>query len=405
MNYTEIKNAAQTYLPAMTAFLRDLIRIPGEGCHEKEVISRIKKEMNILGFDKIKIDELGNILGFMGHGKRIIAFDGHVDTVGVGELCNWEFDPYQGFENDEVIGGRGASDQRGGIVSAVYGAKIMKDLKLIPENTTILVVGSVQEEECEGLCWQHIVTEEGIRPEFVVLTEPTDGNIYRGHRGRMDIRVEVKGVSCHGSAPERGINAIYSMSEIIQELQQLNTRLKDDPFLGKGTLAVTQIFYNSPSRCAIADMCSISIDRRLTMGEDKITAITQIQNLPSIQRHKASVTIDYYTLPSWTGKIYETENYFPTWITPEEHPACVAVMDTHHKLYGPTKIGKWTFSTNGVAIMGLYDIPCVGFGPGREREAHAPNEKTWKADLVKSAAVYAAIPSSYCKKALYDTFF
>lgn len=397
MNYTEIKNAAHNYLPAMTAFLRDLIRIPGEGCHEKEVIYRIEKEMNLLGFDKVKIDELGNVLGFMGHGQRIIAFDGHVDTVGVGELCNWEFEPYQGFENDEVIGGRGASDQRGGIVSAVYGTKITKDLGLIPDNTTILVVGSVQEEECEGLCWQHIITEEGIRPEFVVLTEPTDGNIYRGHRGRMDIRVEVKGISCHGSAPERGINAIYSMSEIIQELRQLNTRLKDDPFLGKGTLAVTQIFFNSPSRCAVADMCSISIDRRLTIGEDKITAITEIQNLPSVQRHKASVTIDHYALPSWTGKISETENYFPTWSTPEEHPACAAVMNAHHKLYGPTEIGKWTFSTNGVAIMGLYDIPCVGFGPGREREAHAPNERTWKSDLVKSAAVYAAIPFSYCK--------
>lgn len=395
MNFNQIKNAAEKYLPAMTIFLRELIKIPGEGCHEKEVIHRIEQEMHRVGFDKIKIDELGNILGFMGCGERIIAFDGHVDTVGIGEICNWEFDPYQGFEDDEVIGGRGASDQLGGIVTAVYGAKIMKELGLIPFNTTILVVGSVQEEECEGLCWQHIINEVGIYPEFVVLTEPTDGKICRGHRGRMDIRVEVKGVSCHGSAPERGVNAIYSMAEIIHELQQLNTRLKDDPFLGKGTLAVTQIFFTSPSRCAIADMCAISIDRRLSMGEDSALAITQILSLPSVQRYKAYVTIDHYALPSWTGKVYQTENYFPTWVIPAEHRACVSVAEAHQKLYGSADIDKWTFSTNGTAIMGRYSIPCVGFGPGREIEAHAPNEKTWKSDLVKCAAVYAAIPLSY----------
>lgn len=397
MDCTEIKNTAQNYLSAMTKFLRDLIKIPGEGCHEKEVIYRIEKEMRDVGFDQLEIDELGNILGYMGHGQHIIAFDGHVDTVGIGELCNWKFDPYEGFENHEVIGGRGASDQLGGIVSAIYGAKIMKELGLIPDNTTILVVGSVQEEECEGLCWQHIINEGGIRPEFVVLTEPTDGKIYRGHRGRMDIRVEVKGISCHGSAPERGINAIYSMTEIIQDLRQLNTRLEEDPFLGKGTLTVTQIFYNSPSRCAVADMCAISIDRRLSVGEDKVGSITQILELPSVQRHQASVTVDHYALPSWTGKIYETENYFPTWVIPEDHPACVAVMKAHEKLYCSTDMDKWTFSTNGVTIMGRYGIPCVGFGPGKEIEAHAPNEKTWKSDLVKCAAVYAAIPLAYWK--------
>ena len=155
----------------------------------------------------------------MGTGERVVAFDGHIDTVGIGERANWRFDPYEGYETETEIGGRGASDQLGGIVSAVYGAKILKELGLLPEGMRVLVTGTVQEEDCDGLCWQYLYNEQKIRPEFVVITEPTDGGIYRGQRGRMEIRVEVKGVSCHGSAPERGDNAIYKMAEIILELR------------------------------------------------------------------------------------------------------------------------------------------------------------------------------------------
>ena len=122
----------------------------------------------------------------------------------------------------------------------------------------------MQEEDCDGLCWQHILEENTIDPEFVVLTEPTGLNVYRGHRGRMEIRVTVRGISAHGSAPERGDNAIYKMASILKELEKLNENLKYDEFLGKGTLAVSEIFYTSPSRCAVADGCSISVDRRLT---------------------------------------------------------------------------------------------------------------------------------------------
>ena len=85
-----------------------------------------------------------------------------------------------------------------------------------------MVVGTVQEEDCDGLCWQYIINEDKIRPEFVVSTEPTDGGIYRGQRGRMEIRIDVKGVSCHGSAPERGDNAIYKMADILQDVRALN---------------------------------------------------------------------------------------------------------------------------------------------------------------------------------------
>ena len=397
MDFSLIKKAAGEYEAAMTKFLRDLIAIPGESTGEEKVIARIRQEMEAVGFDKVEIDRMGNILGYMGDGEKIIAYDAHIDTVGIGNIDNWTFDPYQGYENDEEIGGRGASDQLGGIVSAVYGAKIMKDQGLLA-GYTVLVTGTVQEEDCDGLCWQYIINEDKVRPEFVVITEPTDGNIYRGQRGRMEIRVDVKGVSCHGSAPERGDNAIYKMGEILAEVKELNNRLHFDPFLGKGTLAVSEIFFTSPSRCAVADSCAISIDRRLTDGETYQSALEEIRALPSVKKYEAVVSMYKYDRPSYTGLVYPTDCYFPTWVSPADHITTTSMVEAYAGMYGTPVVDKWTFSTNGVSIMGRYGIPCIGFGPGKEAQAHAPNEKTWKADLVKCAAVYAALPECYSKR-------
>lgn len=397
MDFEVIKKTAQSYQKDMTKFLRELVKIPGESCGEEKVIKRIEKEMDNLGFNKVEIDKMGNILGYMGTGKTLIAYDAHIDTVGIGEKSNWNFDPYEGYETDTEIGGRGTSDQLGGIVSAIYGAKIMKDLNLLSDKYTVLVTGTVQEEDCDGLCWQYIINEDKIRPEFVVITEPTNGNIYRGQRGRMEIKVEVKGISCHGSAPERGENAIYKMADILQEVRALNDNLHYDEFLGKGTLAVSEIFFTSPSRCAVADMCAISIDRRLTDGETYESALQEIRELPMVKKYNAEVTMYKYDRPSWTGLTYPTDCYFPTWVIPKEHAATKAMVESYRGMFGEPKVDKWTFSTNGVSIMGRYGIPCIGFGPGKEEEAHSPNEKTWKADLVKCAAVYAAVPTLYCE--------
>ncbi|MDR1098932.1 MAG: YgeY family selenium metabolism-linked hydrolase [Treponema sp.] len=395
IDFTAIKKAAESHEKDMTRFLRDLVRLPGESCGEKETAARIVAEMKKVGFDEAGIDKMGNVLGYMGTGKTLIAFDGHIDTVGIGNRANWNFDPYEGYETAEEIGGRGTSDQLGGPVAAVYGAKIMKDLGFLSDKYRVLVSGTVQEEDCDGLCWEYIIKEEGIKPEFVVITEPTNGNIYRGQRGRMEIRVEVQGISCHGSAPERGDNAIYKMGEIIGEVKELNNQLKDDSFLGKGTLAVSQIYFSSPSRCAVADMCAISIDRRLTVGETFQTALEEIRALPAVKKHGAVVSMYQYDRPSYTGVVYPIDCFFPTWVIPEDAPATKAMVKAYEGMYGKPKVDKWTFSTNGVSIMGRNGIPCIGFGPGKEEEAHAPNEKTWKEDLVRCAAVYAALPSIY----------
>ncbi len=394
----DILKMAEKYKPDMAKFLRDMISIPSESCHEKNVISRIKKEMEKVGFDKVKIDSMGNILGFVGHGEHIIVMDAHIDTVGVGNQDLWNYNPYEGYEDDEIILGRGASDQEGGMAAMVYACKIIKELGL-EDDYTLIITGTVQEEDCDGLCWQYIINEEDIRPEFVVITEPTSCNIYRGQRGRMEIKVTTKGISCHGSAPERGDNAIFNMAPILNELKELAQNLHYDDFLGKGTLTVSEIFFSSPSRCAVADKCSISIDRRLTNGETWEKALDEIRNLPSVKAAKAEVTMYNYEKPSYTGLIYTTECYFPSWVLPEDHEACLTLVESYEKLFDTEPlVDKWTFSTNGVSIMGRYNIPCIGFGPGHEDQAHAPNETTWKNELVKCAAMYSIIPKVYIER-------
>ena len=434
-DYKAIKAAAEGYKEDMVRFLRAMISHPSESCEEKEVVACIKAEMEKLGYDKVEVDGLGNVIGWIGEGDKIIAIDSHIDTVGIGNRENWTADPYEGYETDEIIYGRGGSDQEGGMASAAYGVRIMKDLGLIPEGYRIMVVGSVQEEDCDGMCWQYIVNKDGIRPEFVISTEPTDGGIYRGHRGRMEIRVDVKGVSCHGSAPERGDNAIFKMADILQDIRALNnngcsesTAIKglvkmldprynpehyeDARFLGRGTCTVSQIYFTSPSRCAVADSCSVSVDRRMTAGETWETCLQEIRDLPAVKKYGEDVQVSMYMYdrPSWTGEVYETEAYFPTWINRESAAHVKALADAHKALFGEKRIGapsamstregrpltdKWTFSTNGVSIQGRYGIPCVGFGPGAESQAHAPNEITWKQDLVTCAALYAAAISLY----------
>ena len=434
MDFDSIRARAEFYKADMTKFLREMVKIPGESCGEKAKVERAADEMRKLGFDRVGIDPMGNLLGYMGSGGTLIAFDGHIDTVGIGNRANWSFDPYEGYETDEEIGGRGTSDQEGGIVSAVYGARIMKDMGLLDDRFTVLVTATVQEEDCDGVCWQYIIKESGVKPELVVITEPTDGGIYRGQRGRMEIRVDVKGVSCHGSAPERGDNAIYKMADILRDIRSLNENTADENpgiiglakmleekfnpqwkearFLGRGTITVSEVFFTSPSRCAVADSCSVSLDRRMTAGETWESCLEEIRTLPSAVKYGGDVKVSMYNYdtPAYTGLVYPIECYFPTWVIPEDHPATKAMEKAYKGLCGDERTGaaetletrrvrpltdKWTFSTNGVTIMGRNGIPCIGFGPGAEAQAHAPNEITWKSDLVAAAAVYAALPTVY----------
>ncbi|MGB7718652.1 MAG: YgeY family selenium metabolism-linked hydrolase [Bryobacteraceae bacterium] len=390
MEASEIAAAAHSYEADIVRFLRALVAIPGESSHEGPVIQRIRQEMEKAGFDEIRIDGMGNILGRIGSGKTVIMMDAHIDTVGIGDPKEWAWDPYRGKVEDGYVYGRGAGDQRAGMASMVYAAKIIKDLGLAGDYT-LWVVGSVQEEDCDGLSWVYILKEDGIRPDCVLITEPTGLRIYRGQRGRMEIEVHLRGRSCHASAPERGDNPIYKMSRLVEEVEKLNTRLRDDPFLGKGTIAVTEIRSISPSLCAVPGACSIHLDRRLTAGETKESAVAEVKALAGAEG--AEVEILNYDTPSYTGLRYPMEKYYPTWVLDEAHPLARAAIATYETLWNRAPVvDKWTFSTNGVGSMGLMGVPTIGFGPGEEDVAHSVVERVPIRHLVEAAQFYAAFP-------------
>ncbi|TYB92623.1 MAG: YgeY family selenium metabolism-linked hydrolase [Kosmotoga sp.] len=381
----------------IAGFLVDIVKIKSYSGQEKQVIERIEKEMNKVGFDEVKIDGMGNIIGRVGNGKKVIAMDAHIDTVEVGNPDIWKLDPFSGETVNGIIHGRGACDQKAGMASMVYGVKIMKELDLL-DDFTLYITGTVMEEDCDGLCWQYIVNEDKIKPDCVVITEPTNLNIYRGHRGRIELQIKTTGMSCHASAPERGENAIYKMSKIINEIEKMNENLDSDEFLGKGTIVVTQIFFQSPSHNAVPDECRIQLDRRLTAGETREKVLSELEEAIEKSGEKAEILELEYSKPSYTGKIYPTKKYFPSWTLPEDHEIVQKSYKTFEDVLGyKTNIGKWTFSTNGTTTAGMFGIPTVGFGPANEIYAHSPEDQVPIDHLVKAAAVYAALPKALTK--------
>jgi len=383
---------AESYREDLADFLSDLVSIRSFSAGEREVIERIRREMVKVGFDEVIVDGLGNILGRIGNGKKVIAMDAHIDTVEVGNEKLWKIDPFSGEMKDGVIYGRGASDQKAGMAAMVYGAKIMKEEGLTGD-FTLYVTGTVMEEDCDGLCWRYIIERDGIRPDFVVITEPTNLNIYRGHRGRMELQIRTVGRSCHASAPERGVNAIYRMARIIAEIERLNERLKDDPFLGKGTIAVTQIFFKSPSQNAVADECTIQLDRRLTAGETRESVIEELKGAITLAGEEAEIVELFYDRPSYTGLSFPVEKYFPTWVMEEDSEIVRKTVAAYGEVFGAEPfVDKWTFSTNGIATAGVFSIPTIGFGPANEIYAHSPDDQCPVDHLVRAAAMYALLP-------------
>jgi len=386
--YSKINQLAEKYKNYTANNLSKLVKIKSTSMNEKDVQLELKRQMEEAGFDEVRIDGLGNVIGRIGNGKRVLAIDGHMDTVDVGNIDNWNFDPFSGEIKDGYVHGRGTVDQEGGPASAVTSGKILKELGF-DKDLTFLVVGSVMEEDCDGLCWKYLVEEEKLKPDFVISTEPTNLNIYRGHRGRMEIVVKFRGVSCHGSAPERGKNAIYMAARAALEIEKLNERLISDEFLGKGTVTISEIKSGSPSLCAVADYAQFHLDRRLTWGETKESAVAEIEAI--VKDMDAKVEVLHYEEVAYTGLKYGMEKYFPTWKIEENHPVVVAGVKVFEGLFHKKPlIDKWTFSTNGVTINGYYGIPLIGFGPGNEIFAHAPNEKVPISDLVAASAFYAA---------------
>lgn len=375
-------------------FLREIVAIPSMDSRIGPVGERIATEMRSLGYDEVRFDKMGNILGRIGSGKRVIVMDSHIDTVGVGDPTEWDWDPFKGKVENGVLFGRGACDEKGSTPGMVYALALARDLGLL-EGWTGYYFGNM-EEWCDGIAPNTFVeVDPAIRPEFVIIGEPTRMQVYRGHKGRVEMKVVAKGRSAHAASNHLGDNAVYKLLPVIEQIRDLEPNLGDDPFLGHGKITVSDMTVRTASINAVPDEATIFIDRRLTFGEDKAEAVKQVEELIQPEHRNSIQVIElFYEDPSYTGFVFPVDKYFPAWALDENHPLVLAGQQTR-QLMGlqQSNTGKWNFSTNGTYWMGKASIPSIGFGPGDEETAHTNLDSVSLDDAVKATEFYALLPA------------
>ncbi|GIV80838.1 MAG: selenium metabolism hydrolase [Anaerolineae bacterium] len=374
------------------AFAQRLIQTPSLSTQEGDLAALLVEHLRALGFADVRVNAMGSVIVTLGAGDGpTLLYNAHMDTVAPGASSSWPYPPFAGTIADGALHGLGAVDMKGALASMVYGAR-----QLLPFadrlRGRLVLAFVVQEEPCEGLAMRYIVEEDGLRPDYVLLGEPTNLHISRGQRGRVMFKVSVSGRASHGSQPHLGQNAIYAAARLIFAVQLLADSLPKDPFLGPGTVAVTAIHGEGPSLNAIPDLCKVYLDRRLTLGETVLGARAQLESLISREDIPATVQITTYDEPSYTGLVRVAQEAHPAWVLDRAHPLVEALYQTIQTVRGSApEVGHWPFSTDGVYTMGQAGIPTVGFGPGDPNLAHTPREAVRLDDLKTAAHVYAGL--------------
>ena len=390
----EIQKRVEAYRADIIQFMRDICAIPSMDSKIGPVGERIQAEMRKLGYDEVRFDKMGNTIGRIGNGPKVIVFDSHIDTVGVGDPSEWEWDPFIGKIEDGVFYARGACDEKNSTPGMVYGLAIARDLGLL-EGWTAYYFGNM-EEWCDGIAPNTFVeVDPKIRPDFVVIGEPTKMLVYRGHKGRLEMKVTAKGKSAHAASNHLGENAIYKLLPIIAGIRDLEPKLGDHEFLGHGKITVSDMHVQTPSINAVPDEAIIYIDRRMTFGETKEVVKKQVEDLiPAELKDSVKVEELFYDDPSYTGFVFPVDKYFPAWALDESHPL-VKAGQTARTSIGLTDSpsSKWNFSTNGIYWAGKAGIPSIGFGPGDEETAHTVRDSVPLNDMVKATEFYALVAS------------
>ena len=385
-----IKSRVKAQREDIIQFLRDLCAIPSYDSKIREVGERAEAEMRKLGFDEVWFDQMGNVVGKIGDGATKLLYDSHIDTVGIGDPDSWDWDPFEGKIENGVFFARGACDEKGSTPGMIYGLAIAKELGLL-DGITGYYFGNM-EEWCDGIAPHALVEAEGLRPDFVVIGEPTRMQVYRGHKGRVEMQVVAKGKSAHAASNFLGDNAIYKLLPIIDAISKVEPELGDDPFLGHGRITVTDMHVKTPSINAVPDEALIYIDRRITFGEEPQTELERIQRIIG-ERNDIEASILFYDDPSYTGFVFPVDKIFPAWALPEDNAFVQAGVQAGAALWGePLPTGKWDFSTNGIYWMGKAGIPSIGFGPGNEIHAHTVIDQVPLDDVVRATEWYALLP-------------
>ncbi len=390
----EIQSRVNASREDLIQFMLDICAIPSMDSKIGPVGERISAELLKLGFDEIRFDRMGNILGRIGTGNRVIVYDSHIDTVGIGDPESWDWDPFKGKIEDGILYARGACDEKGSTPGMIYGLAMARDLGLL-DGWTAYYFGNM-EEWCDGIAPNSFVDEDpNVRPDFVVIGEPTRMQVYRGHKGRLEMKVTAKGRSAHAASNHLGDNAIYKLLPVIAGIRDLEPQLGDHEFLGHGKITVSDMHVKTPSINAVPDEAVIFIDRRMTFGETKEQVRAQVEALIPAE-FKDTVILEelFYDEPSYTGFVFPVDKYFPAWALEEQHALVQAGQLARERIGLPkAPTGKWNFSTNGTYWAGKAGIPSIGFGPGDEETAHTVNDSVLLDDMVKATEFYAILPS------------
>jgi putative selenium metabolism hydrolase len=390
----EIQKRVEGSREDIIEFMRDIVAIPSMDSKIGEVGERVQAEMKKLGFDEVRFDKMGNTIGRIGNGKRVMVYDSHIDTVGIGDPSSWQWDPFKGKVEDGIFYARGACDEKNSTPGMIYGLSIARDLGLL-DGWTVYYFGNM-EEWCDGIAPNTFVeVDPQIKPDFVVIGEPTKMLVYRGHKGRLEMKVTAKGKSAHAASNHLGDNAIYKLLPIISGIRDLEPKLGDHEFLGHGKITVSDMHVKTPSINAVPDEAIIYIDRRMTFGETKEAVKKQVEDLiPAEFKDTVKLEELFYDEPSYTGFVFPVDKYFPAWAYEENHPLVQAGQEARTMIGLPeAKPGKWNFSTNGIYWAGKAGIPSIGFGPGDEETAHTVNDSVSLDDVVKATEFYAILPS------------
>ena len=369
-------------------FAQSLVRIKSISGQEGAIIEFIRDKMTTLGFDEVRIDSMGNVLGRIGRGGKATLLDAHVDTVAVNDAEEWKIPPFSGEIVDGRLHGRGSVDMKSGAAAAIYSAAIAKKSGLA-DGKTIYVSCSVFEEDCDGENLKHMFKELDLKPDYVVICEPSGNQLTLGHKGKAQITVKTRGLSAHGSAPEKGINAIYEMAGIIQRVEKKNIELmnKEGP---RSTLVMTRISSTAASLNAVPSECEAYLDRRMVPDETEGTLKEEMERL--LRGKNATWEVQPIHRKSWTGMPIEYVPFHLAWKIDLEHALTRACRAAYAEAFGtqPAEYGFWDFSTNAVTPVRL-GIPTIGFGPGESKLAHMRDESCDVDQILAACGFYARL--------------
>ena len=360
---------------------------------ERDIVETIRSIMEKLGFDEIHVDEAGNILGGI-HGASpgaSILFDGHIDTVEAENKEEWaNKDPFSAYEQDGRIYGRGASDMKGAFAAMLTAMGRIDRSKL---KGSVYLSGTVNEEVAEGYTIR-VVTQK-IRPDLVVIGEATNLNLNIGQRGRGEISLKVYGKSAHSSNPAVGINSVMKMSKALARIESEYKEPED--VLGKGILVLTDIISMPyPGESVIPRLCTATFDKRVLLSETKegiLDGLRTILDGLKQEDEEFSYSLDYARneITTYTGYSIGGDKFYPPWRIDENDPLLGKILAAFAGEDIRSEIGSYSFCTNGSSTCGIDKIKTIGFGPGREQEAHITNEYIEVESLDKAVKGYLAL--------------